>query len=345
MLVGQYAKGIYNLKTRTNQYSDINDCSWMLKWDKHHIIMNNEYNNELFVVNKTSNHSTKLLFDTQKVSGPVYLSRNHNQLYVACYGNAQGKLAGVCVYNIYNINMVDKIQPHYITLPDNDEHHIHCVNQFNNRILAIDLGGYDKGGNIYELKNNQLIKLFNFGTNIKPRHFTPINQNQIGIITESKKVGCYILSSDDNNFNIKNKIIFNNNNQLGIQDNITGAEIQFYKNHLYVSIRTYKKTFGEADNEITNGIIVKLNLDLNILNHYQVGKEPRFFNIKNDIIYVSNQESNTISKIYLNNNQEEQEEYPNMTKPNFILFEDFTNNLLNVETNIQHSIHKYKTHI
>jgi hypothetical protein len=363
MLVGQYSEGIYNLNIEKDQYSQIKNCSWMLQWDNQHIVMNNEYNNELYIVNTKNQKITPLHFDITQLSGPVYLSKKNNKLYVACYGR-DGKYAGVCVYTIQDIQNVQNIQPQYITLPSNVEHHIHCVNQFNDKILAIDLGGYKLGGNIYELteKNNQLRLLYNFGHNIKPRHFIPINNQQIAVITESLKVGCFILSPSMSNekqkMKIDKQILFNHHPHLNIKDNITGAEIKFYKGRIYVSIRKYKNTFDpKGGNEIIDGIIVELDLQLNILRYFNVGKEPRYFNIKNDIIYVTNQESNSITEIHLNKKiypeQEqyhpeqyhpEQEQYPNLIKPNFILFEEFTNNLFHVEKKIQQSIHRYKSH-
>ena len=304
-------------------FADISNVSWMLQLENSNILMNNELgtdasSGELYIVNNSGVQTDSFNLMEQGLAGPVYFCKYKNNIYVACYGYWNDiSSAGIFYFNHDNPIKSGTAYPSLSTSVTGHSN-IHMIDIFkpadtkvNPFLLAVDLGAKC----IYKINPDDGVhfnaKVYSF-QHLFPRHFVQIpNTNYIALITER---GADIdLSNNPNNKNQTLVIILEYNDSMSmfqkidydidlgdefidknnILKGITGAEIKYVNHSIYVTVRGYTEPYKNWQTKPENGLFVKLNVDENTgklsLNSYiEVGKDPRYFTIQDNIAYVAN---------------------------------------------------------
>lgn len=298
-LIGGYG-GI--VRTISNSLSyNITNTSWMLKLNNN-ILMNNEWSSILYLVDGSNKNILKT-YNLQNLNTPVYYYLHNNIVYVACYGNGSGQKAGIltCDTKLGNIK-------EYV-INNVSVNHMHCIDLFsyNNEsfLIGVNLGDH----NLYKINPTNInfnTILYSFpqknGLDTNPRHFIQIpNTNKIVVITEEFNTELALLEYDGSKFNLIQSFDLKT-----INPNITGAEIKYYNNNIYCTIRTYVSEFKVPYPAASTGLFAKfalVNNAVTLINQITIGKNPRYFTIKDDIAYITNQESKNVMKVNINNMQ------------------------------------------
>jgi len=302
-----------------NRFADISNVSWMLQLDNSNLLMNNELGTgvsdgaaanlgELYIINNNGVQQDYFNLTSKGLGGPVYFCKYGGNIYVACYGNWKvPNTAGIYVFsqnkNIETGTAYQSLGFSTMTPPASN---IHMIDIFtptggssSTFLLAVDLGSKC----IYKITPGNVnfnTKVYDFGT-LFPRHFVQIpNTNYIALITERGNAGTpqtlvMILeyNSTTNNFSLKTKIDLGNEfvDTKKILKGITGAEIKYVNNNIYVTVRGYVEPYKNWKTLPANGLFVKLVFDgtaLKIVSYVGVGKDPRYFTIKDNFAYVAN---------------------------------------------------------
>lgn len=295
ILVGGYEGDVQTLENK--QSYAIQNVSWMLKLNNS-ILMNNEWDSILYLVDNTNTDK-----DTWKIKNisefnlytPVYYYLHTNNIvYIACYGDGNGDKAGILTCNMSFTDFKNY-------LCDDILSSIHCIDLFSYNdetfLIAVNL----LGNCLYKIDPDNITfdnKLYTFPSNTRPRHFIQIpNTNKIVIITEEFNTELRLLEYNNNQF-----ISIASYNLKDINPYITGAEIKYYNDTIYCTIRVYISEFKDANTEAANGIFIKFNLtndnsEFKFIKSIEVGKNPRYFTIYNNIAYITNQQSSNVMTI------------------------------------------------
>ena len=317
-IVGGYQSGLKAYNSSSQILPTLN-VSWILQLQSTpNFIINDEHNAKLYLLKRSQNNWTitkKIDLSTYDLASPVYMVEHNNSVYVACYGNGQIQNAGIMKVS----KTLDKID--YISTKTNKDHRFHCIDVFRDFLIAVDI----EGGHLYKLNDNKKLAEFNWSDPVfsfpasnpqRPRHFVAISNDRIVVITEYKNASTNAVNSpllcllEWSNTNNKFTLVTTYNlSQLKGNQFSTGAEIKYYKNQLYVTNRRYDKEFSyatppsETPPSATPGVFHKFDITDSKFVHVdtvEVGRNPRYFTIENDIAYVCNQESNSISRVAIN---------------------------------------------
>lgn len=312
ILIGFSGEDVKNLDGVT-KYPNIINTSWM-SYTTNGILMNNEYNSELYSVN-SNNFTIEKYINLKNVLSPVYYSPEINRkIFIAGYGDGAGNNAGVVVTDA----TLSNVKEYSINTAGN---HIHFIDKFTPKnkpkdafLIAVNLGnkklqkfdtGTDKFSDLYTFVDKN-------GKSTKPRHFVQIpGTNNIVVITEQLNAELELLRyqpvTDKDNEKFKSINTYNLSQLLeGNEKGLTGAEIKYKAPYLYATIRLYASEFNPYNqpNSI-NGYLAKFiikNNKLILVNKVHVGRNPRYFDIdNNNIAYVVNQDSDTVMQVDLNN--------------------------------------------
>ena len=305
-IVGGY-NGIVHTLNNTPLYN-VKNVSWMQRLGDN-ILMNNESKSKLYLIESKSGKQIKKLTLTT-LNSPVYYYLHNNIVYVACYGDGQGQKSGIltCDEKLENVK-------EYV-IENNEKNHMHCIDLFtyndingskNSFLIAVNLGDQS----LYKIEPSNVNfnkKLYEFNKSdeldTNPRHFIQIpNTNKIVVLTEEFNTELTVLEYNSKKDPGDKFTVIETFNLKTINPYITGAEIKYYKDSIYITIRTYISEFTlPSPPAASNGIFAKFSLNnnkLSLLKTVSVGKNPRYFTINENVAYVTNQESKSVMSIDL----------------------------------------------
>ena len=389
LLISNYNNGVLKTNVNSNsqleEYTNITNVSWMYKVSHKLIILAEEWGQKIHLVRENDIgkgdilHTINLqLGDTKKVDNPVYITEYNGYYYVTCYAYNAGCIK-MQIKNNKFINITRIPYKPYGKDPENQRiHQIEVFNPIINNLmtsnhsrtflLATDVSEHVNNQKLLILSEDDIFsEIFDFtsipaynGSLIKPRHFVQIpNTNYLAVLTESIEVFLILLeyNLDTNRFDYKDYIDFKGDflhhaESIGVKG-LTGAEIKYHNNHIYLTLRGYKNVFGlNAGNDITlslgagapivsTGFFIKCKvnipdglLDKEDMKYVAVEKEPRHFTIlKNEnVALVANQDSGSVTAIEIDTMKSNTLFKFDNFRPNFILEEE--NIILKSESDI-----------
>ena len=322
-LVGGYDVGIKTFPDgKSLQGSDVNDASWMLKYSTG-IIVNDENKSKLFYKDLHNPDSQQEISLGDKLASPVYFISYNDYLYVTCYGEAQrfepgneGIRVPLAKGGIAKIKLPFSQHTESLLQPI-PESRMHCIDVFapvgsHERpfLIAVDLFGKK----LWKVDDLNMLPIFDGFGNYTPRHFIQVpGKDQIIVITEdsnsSSPAALFLLDYIPDGW--ANGQFFKATHLASLPPSESGdgwphiskgAEIQWYKDRLYVSVRNYKvSSNAAAPPESIDGSLMKFAVEDEsgfVLEHSTtVGKNPRYFRIDDGKAYVCNQDSDNIMVI------------------------------------------------